>query len=885
MGIEQVSTILNGKYRILEDIGCGGMGVVHLALDLQLNRKVAIKRLHSHLTNTDRFKREARLLAQLNHPNIVQVFDLVEEPAPGGEASTLALIMEYVQGRTLGDVLASGLYSQKQALCWLADIADGLAAAHEKHIIHRDLKPENILVSESQQIKIADFGIARSQANPHNHTHANESQLLASYSALAPEQVTGDAITEKTDLFALGLLAYQLLCGQHPFGRADLPAQLIHNTCYVPAVPPKYLNSSITDLLNSTLLSLLEKQPLDRPEGAGLVGEVFRKSSHMVSDDRPINKTTQVIADDLVIPFSDTGSSELPAGRFRRLKRNVFSKWSGIVFVCLVAVMVFYGWNFQPTAMVEPKLVGVMPPQLVFENSISADPDGRLSAVGYTVKNSIEQLIIDAEGYKLDPDDELALSNGKPEDVGTVNGLDIVIQSQLVCNSSRCELELKKIERDVWEVTGRVSIPLLVDEALNSYLIVREQLAVLMRVKANDIRGSIDDTTYRQFITLSQNVDNEPQDYDTQFDEGKSLIGKAPTFFPLYALYWRIGMNAWDQTRTERYAEEMIELVRRAEKIFPDNVQVDLAWVHLEILLGQYDEASRRLSQLQRGTVERDRLLFFSAKIASKKGDSGAAESLLKAAISLRPRVIYYQWLILTQWRLAKYEAADKSTAQLLLIAPQNEYAMAMRGSIALMQGDGIKAIEEYSDLVLVHDTAQNRNDLGQAQLIAGDYLRAAENFKRASAKAPSHATYLQNLADAEQLQGKKKQARELYRQVVLLSGSAQMKSTEGQLALAQAYAQLGEDKQAIVIIQSVLATKADQASVLFTASLVYALVGELQSAFFYYEKALKAGVGSVWFQLPWFKPLCSDSDFRGEISQLRSGLCEKEYSGAVYSG
>src|SRR3954470_13001034 len=220
-----------GPYEIQSPLGAGGMGEVYRARDTRLGRDVAIKILpESFARESDRlhrFEQEARAVAALNHPNILAIFDT------GQNDGSPFLVSELLEGETLRTVLDRGPLPQRKTIEYGVQIAQGLAAAHEKGIVHRDLKPENIFVTRDARIKILDFGLAK-LAQKSNAATADGVTLTSSHTAagvvmgtasyMAPEQVRGELSDARTDIFAFGALLYEMLSGKRAF-RRDTPAE------------------------------------------------------------------------------------------------------------------------------------------------------------------------------------------------------------------------------------------------------------------------------------------------------------------------------------------------------------------------------------------------------------------------------------------------------------------------------------------------------------------------------------------------------------------------------------------------------------------------------------------------------------------------------------
>lgn len=257
-------------YEVLEKLGGGGMGVVYEAEDLRLGRRVALKFLPREWsrdeTVKERFYREARAASALDHPNICTLHDIDET-----EDGRLFLAMALYEGATLKGVLSEGWRSQREVAGIGAQIAEGLAAAHEQDIVHRDIKPANVIVTESGLVKILDFGLAK-LAGEAGLTRTGGSVGTPAY--MSPEQARGEEVDERTDLWSLGVVLYELLAGRKPF-RGDKTGALIHAIISQEPEPLAEVRPDVDPELAAIVDGLLSKDPADRPASAEEVAEAL----------------------------------------------------------------------------------------------------------------------------------------------------------------------------------------------------------------------------------------------------------------------------------------------------------------------------------------------------------------------------------------------------------------------------------------------------------------------------------------------------------------------------------------------------------------------------------------------------------------------------------
>jgi hypothetical protein len=238
-----IGTVIGGRYRLDAEIGRGGMSTVYRAFDTVLERPVAIKLMHREIaTDSDqleRFRREARSVAQLNHPHVVTVIDAGEEPLDDGDPDGVSgrpyIVLEYVDGETLKHVIRrEGQLEIPQAIAYAIEIARALGAAHERQIVHRDVKPHNVLISAEGGAKITDFGIARTLTE---EGLTMEGRVLGTTDYVSPEQALGQPVTGQSDLYSLGVVLFEMLTGDVPFhGSSPVAVAMKHVREDVPDV-------------------------------------------------------------------------------------------------------------------------------------------------------------------------------------------------------------------------------------------------------------------------------------------------------------------------------------------------------------------------------------------------------------------------------------------------------------------------------------------------------------------------------------------------------------------------------------------------------------------------------------------------------------------------
>lgn len=295
-----------GRYEVVGEIGQGAMGVVYKAKDPLIDRIVAIKTINLDFAEDEkeeyegRFYQEAKAAGRLSHQNIVTVFDV-------GRSGDIAYIaMEYLQGRELRDILNDERLPVEQSLDIVVQVAQGLAYAHEHNIIHRDVKPSNIMVVRDGHVKITDFGIARMESAS---VRTQTGMVLGSPKYMSPEQVTGKHLDQRSDVFSLGVMLYEMLTGQVPFAGENVNAimyQIINTT----PPPPSTLNPEVPSMLNFIVAKVLAKDVDNRYQSAKEFASDLRACRSMMLRSAAAEDTKLPKQLNAVSPVARTGADD-----------------------------------------------------------------------------------------------------------------------------------------------------------------------------------------------------------------------------------------------------------------------------------------------------------------------------------------------------------------------------------------------------------------------------------------------------------------------------------------------------------------------------------------------------------------------------------------------
>jgi serine/threonine-protein kinase len=842
-----------GPYRLVERLGVGGMGEVYLAIDERLDRRVALKRIRSAGDSSperrERFRREARLAARLNHSSIVQIYDVLAE----GEDEVL--VLEYVEGKTLRRLVDSAPLSVGRAAALGRDIAEGLGEAHRQGIIHRDLKSENILVTAAGRAKIADFGVAKQQLDDDGLTASG--MVMGTTRSMSPEQARGEPVDFRSDLFSLGVLLYEVLGGRSPFAGANQLSTLQRVlfsepeplTLAVPAVPKEF-----ADLVHR----LLAKEPHLRPRSASEVAAALSAwADPPGSGDQPTWVEGVPASDSPARPMA---ASSPPLAVERRSPRRLWA---------LLAVLLALGGGLATYLALRhpppPLEVAVLAPTV---GPPSGSPnDAALLIAGLRVAEL--QVISGLAGVAAKSPQEIDSATGGLRQVAHALAADELIATRLACAEEECQVTLQRIRGADTTLLASSNLSVRTDDPLLAARAVAAQVrSFYPERKARSGVGdlSVSSRDFAAFLRLSARFrERRDADLGALLDEVAALSSRAPQFLEARLLESEIAAYRFSLSRVPAELERALASCREARRIAPGDPRPLLREVSAATNGGRLSEAEAALAALDRLSPGDPMVLGQRAMVAQARGRPEEALRLARAAAANHRsigRLYSLAWLEVQQGETA---AARATLEELLRRAPGHADGLSLLANLELSNGNTQRAAELYAELVRRTPRFAPLSNLGLAKLLLGRYAEAEGAFERAAKLEPDNQVARLNLADARFLRGKRADAERDYRAVLDLVAKDPTAATNPQLLTVrgQALAHLGRGAEAVAAVQEALRLAPKSPQVAYESSLVYALVGERLSAINTASRARSLGLQPLWFSFPWFEPLRRDPEFQ----------------------
>jgi eukaryotic-like serine/threonine-protein kinase len=818
-----------GHYRIEEQIGAGGMGVVYRARDQRLDRDVALKLVPENLVKdpaaSERLRKEALALSKLNHPNIAHVYDFDTQ---GGVAF---LIMECVAGETLSKKLTSGPLPEEVAVNIGVQIASALEDAAEVGVVHRDIKPSNIMVTPKGTVKVLDFGLAKLfRAGDHELTRSHDDipDAAGTLPYMAPERLKSEPADFRSDIYSLGSVLYETVTGKRPFLAPD-SVTLIAEILNKKPDSPRDLNSTVSTAFESTVMRCLAKEPARRYQRASELRAALESVRESRSD---------------VVRFMPT-----PSFAVRRMLA---------LAACMVALLIVTALIWR--AFKNPRIVNASPPELAVLplNDAGSDPEANAFANGL-IETLTSRLTLLSSDHPLEvvPASEIRAKGvttlqQASKEFGATMGLLLTIQRSgdsirvtysLVDAKSHKELHAATITHPASDPFG------LEDEVADSF------------VAALQIQ-----LTPAEHATLAQHGTSKPGAYDyylqgrgflQEFQEPKNVESAIVEFNhaleqdPNYALaYAGLGEAYWHKYRMTSDAEWVANARSACERAIA--LRNDQAAGHncigvVFLGTGKYEEA---VTQYQKAADLRptDDASFRGLALAYEGlNQLEPAEKTFQKAISLRPGYwSNYNELGSLLMNEAKYKDAETPFSEVIKLSPESWVGYGNLGSTYFYQGEFTRALPLLEKSVQIEQTSDNTSNLATLYFALRRFSDSARLYEKAVAFKPQSFVIVGNLGDAYYWSpGERSKSFPVYRTAIALAQKSldvNPRDAEILADLAGYQAALGQARAASDNIHRALALSPRNPDLLLDAAAVFDLLNSQNQALDYLEKAVSVG-------------------------------------------
>src|SRR6266404_3496304 len=814
------------KYRIIEKLGAGGMGEVYKAEDPALLRTVAIKVMSKegepNSSGETRFLREARAASAFNHPNIVTIYEI------GETGDHTYIVMEYVEGRSLRQLISKNEVKPENVLDIAVQTCDALIEAHARGIIHRDIKPENILLTDRGRVKLVDFGLAKTVSRQPRKGGATAAEsltesgtVMGTLSYMSPEQLRGEHLDERTDIFSFGIVLYEIVTGDLPFKGSnsfEVAASILKDPAFeigtVPAGLPRAIKGIVARLLEkrrddryrsfvevkSAIESLKDETPTlqradsDRQTTVELPRPVSsHRSASLAAALRSSSKTSAVAPTILVLPLQTVGSDESSSYISIGLAHAITTDLAKIRGLSVLSKSAGAG-RVDEGGRGARELARELGATILLEGEVMRS--GQVIGVMARLTDAETGHVIWGSQYRGDAADLFSIQDAVCESV--VEALKLSISS---------------------EVRDEIARP--ATRNIDAFELYSQGRAFLER---RDLKENID---------FAIQMFEEALELDSDFALAHTGLGEA---------YWR----KYEITRENVWVDRAIAASDHALVLDPRQAQVHISLGIIYHGTGKIDRAIEEFERAIKLQPLSDDAHKWLGRCLAHKGEIDQAVGELKKAIEIRPGYWEnYNILGRCYFMFGHYRDAAEQFRRVITIQPDNYQGYDNLGVIYVLLGLYEEAVAMHQRAIDIYPHETSYSNLGTAYFYIGRYEAAIAAYNEAIALDPRDDVLYRNLGDAYLRVHKQQDAQAQYEIAVrLLRERLNVNPDDAQRLgdLAICYAKLRNEREALVNIERADTLEAHNTSVMYAKAVVYALTGHPESAIEYLGRALASG-------------------------------------------
>jgi serine/threonine-protein kinase len=845
-----------GHYRLLEQVGSGGMGVVFRAYDEQLARDVAVKVLPPGTFPDEnarrRFLREARLLAKLNHPNVAMAFDF------GQHDGIDYLVTEYVPGITLDAKLAKGPLPQRTVLELGIQLAKGLAVAHQESIIHRDLKPGNLRLSSNGELKILDFGLARwrkpTTDTAETLSFETRDSAAGTLPYMAPEQIRCEELDLRTDIWGAGAVLYEMATGKRPFPQAS-GLKLIQSIQNLDPLVPSTLNEQVTPALDAIILKALDKDP-----------------------DRRYQSARELSVDLSRLSATTASTGKLASADFAPVKKSKrLTTW--IVFAAIAAIFLSGGYRLHQKwgnqRSIKHSLLAVLP----FE-SVGQDEKTRALLMGLT--ETLTAKLAQPWGKDLQlisAKDVKAQGVETPEQAWKEFGADLVLEGSahrfgdqirincaLVDPKTHRQVTARTITADANDIFG------LEDRVANEITLLLTEGGGIGADAPRATRNETNPEAYAAYLRARGYLQEyqKSENIELAIAELRTALALDPAYANAYAALGDAYLRGYQQVnRGAEWVNQAKQncLTSLAVRETADG-RICLGGVYNET--GKYDLAVQEFQRAVQIDPSNEDGLRGTADAYVRLGNPAAAEASYQKAISVRPNYWgVYSWLGKFYYDQSRYPEAISQFKKVVELAPSNYRGYSNLGGMYVAQGHYTEALAPLNKSIEIRPNLEAFNNLGNAYYELRRFSDAANAFQQGLNLDDSDWLLWGNLGDSLFWSGgQRPKAVAAYENAISRAEKRLKVNPKDTIVLAFSAdynAMSGHRNKAAQEIEQALALAPADGEVRLRAAIAYNQFGDTDRCLASLEKAVSMGYSA---QVIWDTP---DFDHLHNISRFRA--------------
>ncbi len=829
-----------GPYRVVRTLGSGGMGTVLLAEDTRLGRQVALKTFSGPEAETpfgrQQMMREARAAANLSHPHIAAVHDVLDIDG------RLVIVFEYVEGETLSSRIARGPLPMAEALEIARQLADALAAAHARGIVHRDLKPSNVILTQEGQAKVLDFGIARSlYRDPKTASHFGTTvpgALIGTPGYAAPEQWIGQPVDARADLYALGVVLFEMIAGQRPFVGSN--AVTIATAVLQGDAPlVSSVTAEIVPDLDRLIASALARDPADRPASA-----------------REFETSIERLQERLAAGAAHEPVTRPAARRHQVRMRASLKRWWPAAALLVVGVSAGLATLASSWREPVPAATAARPPVIAVLPLVNASGDADKEYLAAGVADSLVTSLASLPSVTvLSRRSVMDARTRQSDTAGLARDLDAayLVDGSVQQSGTRLRIALMLLRPD-GSVTWGESVEGLVESIfdLQARLAAALGEALQVQLSAQDRARLEQPPTYNsdalqaywQGRALLDKRDRA--NIDAAIAAFSQAVSLDPRFAIAYAALGEAYWERWDRMRDPRAVDRAIEAGTTALTLDGSRPEVHYA---LAITLSGSGKLEEAIAALQRALALRpnyDDARRQLGRVLEQQGKIDEAAAEFRKAIAFRPNSwITHRDMGVMFYRAARYTEAIEALTRVTELRPDSNTGFQQLGTVYQAIGDTTRALEYYRQANGLQPSAEAYSNIGNLQHQRGDYAGAVDAYQQAIALRPaSHITH-RNLGDAYRRMKREGEARAAYQRAVqLVEAELRVNPNDGRnLASLSVYLQkLGDDRAARAQLERALKQSPTDVQVQYRSAVVHALAGRPDEALQALQRAISSG-------------------------------------------